>query len=53
MVIKKIENEQDYQEALKRLEVIFDDDLSEPETDELEALAILIETYEDKYYPID
>jgi HTH-type transcriptional regulator/antitoxin HigA len=52
MKLKPIRTEEEYDRALKRLEKIFD---SEPETkegDELEVLALLIEAYEDKHYPI-
>lgn len=52
MKLKPIRTEEDYNKALARLDKIFD---SEPETkdgDELEILALLIEDYEDKHYPI-
>ena len=42
----------DYQNALKRLEVIFDSMKGSPEGDELEILGILIEKYEDEHFPI-
>jgi len=48
MEIKAIKTEHDYNEALKRLEVIFDSG-----GDELEVLAILIENYENEHYPIE
>ncbi len=52
MEIKPIKNEKDYNEALERLEVIFDAKLGTPESDELEVLGILIEKYEDMHFPI-
>jgi len=46
MNIKAIYNERDYQEALRRLEVIFDADLNTKEGEELEILGALIDNYE-------
>jgi HTH-type transcriptional regulator/antitoxin HigA len=53
MTIKPINNESDYQEALKRLEIIFDSKKGTPEGDELEILGILLEKYENEHFPID
>ncbi|MFA6402614.1 MAG: transcriptional regulator [Salinivirgaceae bacterium] len=53
MEIKVIKTENDYNEALKRLEVIFDSPVNSNEGDEAELLSILIEKYEDIYYPIE
>jgi len=44
--IKLIKTEADYQDALKRLEIIFDAELNTPEGDELEILGGLISNYE-------
>jgi HTH-type transcriptional regulator/antitoxin HigA len=52
MNIKPIKTEQDYQEALQRLEVIFDSKKGSPEGDELEILGVLIEKYESVHFPI-
>ena len=52
MTIKPINNETDYQEALKRLEIIFDSKKGTPQGDELEILGILLEKYENEYFPI-
>ena len=52
MDIKVIKTEKDYQQALDRLEVIFDAPVDSPEGDEAEILSILIEKYEDMHYPI-
>ena len=53
MEIKPIKTEQDYQQALERLEVIFDAKKGTKEGDVLEVLGILIEKYEDDHFPID
>ena len=53
MNIRVIKTEQDYQEALKRFEVIFDAPIDSPEGDEAEILGMLIEKYEDVHYPIE
>jgi HTH-type transcriptional regulator / antitoxin HigA len=52
MNIKLIKTEEDYQQALARLEVIFDAPVDSPEGDEAEILSILIEKYEDEHYPV-
>ena len=53
MNIKPIKTEQDYQDALKRLEVIFDAAPNTIEGDELEILGVLIDNYENIYFPVD
>ena len=53
MKIKVIKTEQDYQDALKRMEEVFDADENTPDGDEAEILSILIEKYEDEHYPIE
>lgn len=52
MEIKVIRTEQDYQNALDRLEQIFHADIDSPEGDEAEVLSILIEKFEEQHYPI-
>ena len=52
MNVKVIKTEEDYQQALTRLEEIFDAPIDSPEGDEAEILSILIEKYEDEHYPI-
>ena len=52
MTIKPIKTNKDYQNALKRLEVIFDAKKGSPKGDELEILGILLEKYEDEHFPI-
>jgi len=53
MEIKPIKNEKDYEKALERLELIFDAIPNSKEGDEAEILSLLIENYENKYYPIE
>jgi len=53
MNIHPIKTEKDYENALERLEDVFDAKLGTKEGDELEILSILIEKYEDEYFPID
>ncbi|MBR9861719.1 helix-turn-helix domain-containing protein [bacterium] len=53
MKIKPIKTEQDYEKALKRLEIIFDAEPNSSEGDEAEILTLLIENYENKEYPIE
>ena len=53
MNISPIRNENDYQKALERLEVIFDSKKGSKEGDELEILSILIDRYENETSPID
>jgi HTH-type transcriptional regulator/antitoxin HigA len=53
MKITPIRNNKDYQNALKRLEEIFDAKKGTEQGDELEILSILIEKYENEKFPID
>ena len=53
MEITPIRNEQDYQRALDRLEVIFDAKRGSIEGDELEILSVLIDNYERDKFPMD
>ncbi len=53
MKIKPIRTEQDYENALSRLEVIFDAPVDTTEGDEAEILSLIIENYENKNYPIE
>jgi len=52
MNIKPIKTEKDYQEALKRLEEIFDAPIDSQESEEADILAILVDEYEKQNYPI-
>ncbi len=53
MKMKVLKTEDEYNQALKRLEVIFDAPIDSPEGDEADLLGLLIEKYEDEHYPID
>ncbi len=53
MNIKAIKSEEDYNQAIRRLEEIFHANESSKEGDEAEILSILIEKYEDEHYPIE
>ena len=53
MKVKVIKTEEEYNQALKRLEVIFNAPAGTTEGDEAELLTILIEKYEDEHYPIE
>ena len=53
MNIKPIRNDLDLQDALKRLDVVFQAEAGTPDSDEMEILVALIEAYEQKYYPIN
>lgn len=53
MQIKVIKTEKQYQEALARMEEIFDSKKNSKNADELELLALLIEKYENERYVID
>lgn len=50
---KIIKTEAEYEQALARLDVIFDAEPDTPEGDEAELLTALIEMYEEKVYPMD
>ena len=53
MDIKLIKTDVDYQNALKRLDLLFDSPIGTPESDEADVLGLLIDEYEKKYYPIE
>ena len=53
MNLKPIKSKVDYQEALERLEVIFDASTDSIEGDEAEILSLMIENYENIHYPIE
>jgi HTH-type transcriptional regulator / antitoxin HigA len=52
MTIKPIKTKKDYEQALARLEVIFDAKKNNSAGDELEILSILIDKYEQEHFPI-
>lgn len=53
MDIHPIHTEEDYQNALARIEEIFDAKPGSEEGDELEILGILVDEYEKKHFPIE
>ncbi|MDX7992895.1 helix-turn-helix domain-containing protein [Xenorhabdus littoralis] len=55
MNIKPIRTEQDYQDALKIIAPLFDNqpEIGTPEFDYMEVMVLLIEAYEAEHYPID
>jgi HTH-type transcriptional regulator/antitoxin HigA len=53
MNIKPIKNDADYQEALKRLEEVFDAKIGTVESDEADIIGLMVDEYENKYFPID
>lgn len=53
MYIKPIHHDQDYEDALKRIEFLMDAKPNTEEADELEVLSTLVEAYEEKNFPIE
>ena len=53
MNIQLIKTENDYNQALKRLELIFDAKKGTEQGDELEVLGMLIDQYENEHFPIE
>lgn len=53
MIIKPIKTEQQYFEALERLEQIFDAKENTPDGDEAEILSLLIDNFENENYAIE
>jgi len=53
MELRIIKTEKEYQEALKTFESIFDVPIGTLESDKAHILALLIDEYEKKSYPID
>lgn len=54
-MLKIIKSETEYDEAIQRIHQLMQLDLAEdsPESDELDALALFVEDYERKHYPIE
>lgn len=50
---KPIETEEEFNQALKRFNEVFDAPAGTPEGEEADVLADLIEAYDDKHYPIE
>ena len=53
MSITPIKTENDYRDALKRMELLFDAPVNTPESDEADILGLLLDEYEKKHYPIE
>lgn len=51
--VKLIETEEEYDEAVKRLDTLFDASAGSQEAKEADVLALLINQYEEEHYPID
>ena len=52
MTIKPIKTKNDHQQALTRLEIIFDSKKGTAKGDELEILSMLVDNYENEKFPI-
>jgi len=52
MTIKPIKTKKDYQQALARLEIIFDAKKGSAKGDELEILGMLVDNYENENLPV-
>ena len=53
MDIRPIKSTQDYERALARVDELMDAEPDTPEGDELDVLVTLVESYEDKHFPIE
>lgn len=53
MKIKVLKTETDYENAMERIDAIFDAKPDTPKGDELELLTLLVEKYEEEHYPIE
>ena len=53
MDIKPIRSEKEYQQALSRMEVLFDSAVGTKDSDEADILTLLIDDYEQKNFPIE
>jgi len=52
MTINIIKTDEEYETAIKRIDLLMDAELNTPEGDELELLSLLIEKYEKGTYPL-
>ena len=53
MNIKPIKTDKDYQEALQRLDELFDAKIGSLKSDEADIIALLVDNYENEYYSIE
>lgn len=51
--MKSIKTQEEYNQAIKRMEEIFDAKNNTPEGDELDELVLVIKEYEDKHFQIE
>lgn len=51
--MKIIKSEEEYRKALRRLDEIFNAPVGTPESDEADLLALLVDDYENKHFPIE
>lgn len=52
-VSKLIETEQEYDEAIQRIDVLFHAPQGTPEAKELQLLVVLVQQYEDVHFPLE
>ena len=52
MIVKLLKTDDDYRQALKRIDELWEARLNTPEGDELELLITLVQAYEDKHHPV-
>jgi HTH-type transcriptional regulator/antitoxin HigA len=52
MEIRPIKTEQDYNSAIRRIEILWGAEKDTPQGDEMDLLVTLVESYEMKHYPI-
>lgn len=53
MEIRAIHTEEDYEWALKEIDLLMDAEFGTPEGDKLDIIATLVDAYEDKHFPIE
>ena len=51
--LKSIRTEAEYSAAIERFETLLDTQPGQPEYDERDVLAVLIERYEDEHFPVE
>lgn len=52
-IVRPIKTEEQYREALKRIDSLIDAEAGTAEFELLEVLSILVDDYENKYYPVE
>ena len=50
--VEPIKSEEDYQRVMQEIEALWDSAPGTPEIKRLEALAVLVEAYENEHFPI-